>query len=105
MEDQQYGLRVHDDSQARWLKPGAIVWVNEAVAVEPGDPVLLVCVDTTDRCRYVRVLRDTTDDGFVVVEVCSEAEETFSHADWRCLAVTDITGLHQPAESAEQAAA
>jgi phage repressor protein C with HTH and peptisase S24 domain len=67
----QYGLRVHDDSQARWLSAGAIVWVDEAAAAEPGGFVVLVRVDSTDRQRYVRLLREITDEDFVVVESAS----------------------------------
>jgi hypothetical protein len=69
------------------------VWVDEAAAVESGDLVLLVGDDS----RYVRVLLAVTGTDFLVVNPSVEVEEIFSRADFRCLAVTDITGLAQPA--------
>jgi hypothetical protein len=75
----QYGLRVRDGSLASWVKPGSIVWVDEARAVESDDLVMLVQNDEGDRRRcYVRTLRAVTDTDFVVVNPQDEVEEIFS---------------------------
>lgn len=88
-----YGVRVTGNSLSGIVKDGSIVWVDPHIEANEPSLVLLVPVDESDVRRYVRLLLQITSTDFIAWQTTPPESKPFARDQWRCLLISDVTGI------------